>query len=212
MQFVIRPYRESDLEGCAQSLHESFIHCPMEERDWRVLRNYTQFLLQISHYAYVAEVEGEVAGLLCATYSKKALPALAKGRPVKPRGATMLQLMVQMAGGRWTKSEPFWAAFRTFFDVGMDRGTPIIKGLLAGADSELLALASREAYRKGVGTALVNAMVARCRQDGGHSIRLITNTDCTYRFYDKYGFRCVHRSPYQTKKHVGESMVYELTV
>ncbi|WP_418817043.1 hypothetical protein, partial [Phocaeicola sp.] len=43
-------------------------------------------------------------------------------------------------------------------------------------DLELVALASKAAYRKGLGTALVTQFLSRARADGADTVRLLTNT------------------------------------
>ena len=105
-------------------------------------------------------------------------------------------------------SEVFAEEFRVFFaKIGECK-----KLSLGKCDCELVALASCKDYRKGLGTALVNRMVKRCKEDRTKSIRLLTNTTSTYTFYEKYGFSLVGKKDYAIGENIGKSFVYEINI
>lgn len=57
-----------------------------------------------------------------------------------------------------------------------------------GCDLELVALSSRKAYRKGLGTALMAKFMDRAKADGADTVKLMTNTLASWEFYEKRGF------------------------
>ena len=73
---------------------------------------------------------------------------------------------------------------------------------------QLMALCSRRDYRKGLGTALWEAFQERCIQSGVKTVRVFTDTDATYTFYEKRGFKLVWEKPYSFGV-PGKSLVYE---
>ena len=96
------------------------------------------------------------------------------------------------------------AQFDVFYKKLKENGkdTPL------ACDCELMALCSRRDFRKGLGTALWEAFKERCIQSGVKMVRLFTDTDATYTFYEKRGFRLVWEKPYSFGT-PGRSLVYE---
>ena len=71
-----------------------------------------------------------------------------------------------------------------------------------------MALYSRKDFRKGLGTALWNAFKERCAKSNVKTVRVFTDTDATYTFYEKRGFTFVWGKPYSFGGK-GKSLVYE---
>lgn len=71
-----------------------------------------------------------------------------------------------------------------------------------------MALCSRKSFRKGLGTALWNAFKERCAKNNVKTVRVFTDTDATYTFYEKRGFTLVWQKPYSFGGN-GRSLVYE---
>ena len=82
------------------------------------------------------------------------------------------------------------------------------KGSTPACGGELMARCSRRDYRKGLGTALWEAFKERCIQSGVKMVRVFTDTDATYTFYEKRGFKLVWEKPYSFGV-PGKSLVYE---
>ena len=106
--------------------------------------------------------------------------------------------------GGYKMSAPFKAQFDLFYKKLKENGkdTPLT------CDCELMALCSRRDYRKGLGTALWEAFQERCIQSGVKTVRVFTDTDATYTFYEKRGFKLVWEKPYSFGT-PGRSLVYE---
>ena len=102
-------------------------------------------------------------------------------------------------------SAPFKAQFDVFYKKLKENGkdTPL------ACDCELMALCSRRDFRKGLGTALWKAFKERCIRSGVKTVRVFTDTDATYTFYEKRGFRLVWEKPYSFGM-PGKSLVYEI--
>ena len=65
-----------------------------------------------------------------------------------------------------------------------------------GCDLELVALTSRTDYRKGLGTVLVSRFMDRAGNDGAETVRLLTNTLASWKFYEKRGFTKIWEKPF----------------
>ena len=76
--FFVRPYREEDAAACGDCLYEGFFSCPVEGKDWILLRDYAQVLIEKCNFTYVAETEDhQVVGFICGKYAKTFRKALA---------------------------------------------------------------------------------------------------------------------------------------
>lgn len=67
-----------------------------------------------------------------------------------------------------------------------------------GCDLELVALTSRTDYRKGLGTVLVSRFMDRAGNDGAETVRLLTNTLASWKFYEKRGFTKILENHFRT--------------
>lgn len=190
--YTIRPYAPQDLAPCAQCLLEGFFTCPASPKDMAFLQDYTRLLVHLGNFTLVALYEGQVVGFVCGQYSKSFSPALAGQHPQKMPGTLLAKIYAKFLLGLYRFSPAFNAQWKLFLQKLRQRP----KGGVGPCQCELAALTSRAAFRKGLGTALVNAFMQQCRQNGAHTIRLLTNTAATYLFYEKYGFTRVNSQPF----------------
>ena len=206
--FTVREYKEEDLKDCAQCFYEGFFQCKVNDNDKAFLQDYTQVLIEKSNFTYVAQVEGIVVGFICGTFQKEFNKALAKQFDNTQHWFFFIKFMLKYIFKRYHFSKDFAEEFRVFFaKIGECK-----KLSLGKCDCELVALTSRNGYRKGLGTALVNRMVKRCKENCTESIRLLTNTTSTYTFYEKYGFSLVEEKDYAIGENTGKSFVYEINI
>lgn len=206
MQFNVRRYEPRDVSACARCFFEGFFDCPLTDADRAFLRDYAQVLIEKCTFTYVAECGGEVAGFVCGSYQKSFDKKLAKGRDAKPHYGAWIACFAKFYLGGYKLSPAFKAQFDGFFRQARehDKRTPM------ECDCELVALSSRRDLRKGVGTALWQAFAARCRQEGAKKVRLFTNSDASYTFYERRGFTRVWEKPYPFGG--GSSYVYEFVL
>lgn len=202
--FLVRKFEERDVPACAMCFYESFFDCPLTENDKKFLRDYAQVLAEKCSFTYVAESEGQVVGFIIGHYKKDFDKALAKKHDIKPHYKAWLRCFFKFAFGGYKMSAPFKAQFDVFYKKLKENGkdTPL------ACDCELMALCSRRDYRKGLGTALWEAFQERCIQSGVKTVRVFTDTDATYTFYEKRGFKLVWEKPYSFGT-PGRSLVYE---
>ena len=202
--FLIRKFEEKDVPDCAMCFYESFFDCPLTENDRVFLRDYAQVLAEKCSFTYVAESEGQVVGFIIGHYKKDFNKALAKQHDVKPHYKAWIRCFFKFAFGGYKMSVPFKAQFDVFYKKLKENGkdTPLT------CDCELMALCSRKDFRKGLGTALWEAFQERCIQSGVKTVRVFTDTDATYTFYEKRGFKLIWEKPYSFGV-PGKSLVYE---
>ena len=201
---IVRKYTAEDAEGCADCFYESFFHCPIMKRDRIFLHDYAQVLLEKCSFTYVAEYEGKIVGFITGYYNRSFDSVLAGRHDVKRHYGLWARCFLKFLIGGYRMSGPFEEAFGGFYRQARERDkkTPL------SCDCELMALCSRRDYRGGLGTALWNAFAERCGRDGAKRIRVFTNTDASYLFYEKRGFTCVWEKPYSFGGE-GKSLVYE---
>ncbi|MCP1101640.1 N-acetylglutamate synthase-like GNAT family acetyltransferase [Aequitasia blattaphilus] len=204
--YRIRSYKEKDLKDCTKCFYEGFFESKAEERDWLLLKDYTQVMLEKSNFNLVAEKDGMVVGFVSGIYNKSFNKKLAKTYEQKQHYGAFIKLSLKFYLKRYNTSPDFKKEFELFFQKMMER-EPSTFGY---CDCELAALSSRKDYRKGLGTALVNGMVEKCTHEKVKNIRLFTNTDASYKFYDKYGLTKIYEKPYSFDERQGKSMIYEL--
>lgn len=201
--FQVRRYEARDCEACAVCFYEGFFDCPLTEGDKTFLQDYAQVLIEKCSFAYVAEAEGEVVGFIGGSYQKSFDKNLSKKRDTKPHYGAWLRCFAKFYFGGYKLSPAFKAQFDGFFRQLRERG----KDTPMDCDCELVALSSKRHFRKGVGTALWQAFVERCKNDGAERVRLFTNSDASFGFYERRGFARVWEKPYSFGG--GSSYVYE---
>ena len=180
MMFTIRPYAEKDAAACGECLYEGFFTAPVEDCDKILLRDYAQVLIEKCNFTYVAETEdGQVVGFICGKYDKAFDRTLANRYTCKKHY------------GLW--SGPFQIQWDHFFSQLQERDSKTF----GTCDLELVALASKADYRKGLGIALVTQFLSRARADGADIVRLLTNTLASWEFYEKRGFARVAEKPFR---------------
>ncbi len=201
--FLLRKYEEGDLPACAVCLFESFFDCPVTEDDMAFLRDYTEVLIEKCSFTYVAVCERTVVGFISGHFNKPFSKKLAARREAKPHYGVWARCFFKFAFGGYKLSPAFKAQFDAFYrQIKEGKDAPL------ACDCELMALCSRRSFRRGLGTALWDTFFERVRSEGGRSVRLFTNTDASYTFYEKRGFARVWEKPYSYGGE-GRSLVYE---
>ena len=187
--FLIRKFEEKDVRDCAMCFYESFFDCPLTENDRAFLRDYAQVLAEKCSFTYVAESEGQVVGFIIGHYKKSFDKSLAKTHDAKPHYKAWLRCFFKFMFGGYKMSAPFKAQFDVFYKKLKENGkdTPL------ACDCELM---------------LWNAFKERCAKSNVKTVRVFTDTDATYTFYEKRGFRLVWEKPYSFGV-PGKSLVYE---
>ena len=104
-------------------------------------------------------------------------------------------------------SEPFQKQWDHFFSQLQERDSKTF----GTCNLELVALSSKTAYRKGLGTALVTQFLSRARADGADTVRLLTNTLASWEFYEKRGFARVAETPFRDGSE-NRTIIYEYRI
>lgn len=79
------------------------------------------------------------------------------------------------------------------------------------SDAEVLNLTSQTAYRKGIGTALMDEFVRYCKLRGCKTIKVATESIVNYRFYEKYGFKLMLDKDMGIKELTNRAKIYVLS-
>ena len=207
--YIIREYRQSDLDGCTVCLYEGFFSCQLDNKIFEFLHDYAQVLIEKCHFTFVAEYNDIIVGFICGFYQKNFNKKLSKGIHHKKNYNIWLKMFFKYYLKLYSMSNVFRREFDLFFKKLRERPR---KGLGKYFDCELVALTSRKDYRKGLGTALVNKMMEICKSNKVKNVRLFTNTAASYKFYDKYGFKKIYKKEYEFDKVKGESIIYEFYI
>lgn len=202
--FVIRKFKENDVKDCAQCFYESFFDAKLSDKDKIFLSDYAQVLIEKCSFTYVAECDNQVVGFIAGHYKKEFNKNLSKLHETKPHYKIWLRCFFKFAINSYDLSLDFKKQFDNFYKQVRENGkdTPLT------CDCELMALCSRKNYRKGLGTALLNGFINRVQSDGVKVVKVFTNTDATYTFYEKHGFKLIWDKSYSFDAK-GKSLVYE---
>lgn len=138
-----------------------------------------------SDYCIVAEADGEARGVLFGSLPSSKLKSL---RQELMFAAMLFRRLV------WRRSEmrPFARAVlwhSTTREYLYYLHTP------RGRAAEVGSLTSEEGWRKGIGRALMDAFVQEARSRGFRRVYLGTDTELSWGFYEKYGFKRVAAWP-----------------
>ena len=202
--FNIRNYTKNDLEECTDCYIGGFFENNVKG-DREFLRDCTDALVGMSNFTLVAETDGKIVGLLGAAYKKSFDKKLVKTFSDTGRHKNFITITMKRRLGLYRLSSEFRKEFERFFTEVMMRPP----GITDDCDCELVVLTSRKDSRNGVGTALVNGMVARCKENGANRIRIATDTSFNYRFYDKFG-TVVYEKEHIINGERGRTFVYEI--
>ena len=183
--FTIRRYDEADALACGQCFYEGFFTCAIDDDDRIFLRDYAQVLIEKCSFAYVAESEDhQVVGFISGNYSKKFRPGQKNIDRAKRHYGAWCRMFLKFYLKRYHLSEAFQKQFDDFFLQLKEREEKFFKD----CDLELVALSSKKEYRKGLGTALTAKFMERAKVDGANTVRLMTNTLASWKFYERHGF------------------------
>ncbi len=206
--FSIRPYTEKDAIACGECFYEGFFSSSIDENDKILLKDYAQVLIEKCNFTYVAETANhQVVGFICGKYSKKFSAMLANRYETKKHYALWCRLFFKFYLKQYKMSASFKKQFDGFYRQLQERDNKVF----GECDLELIALTSKAAYRKGLGTALLTAFLKRADADGADSVRLFTNSLASWKFYEKRGFTKVAEYPFRDGSE-NRSMVYEYRV
>ena len=203
--FIVRPYREEDAAACGDCFYEGVFTCPVDQNDRMLRRDYAQVLVEKCNFTYVAETEDhQVVGFICGKYDKDFSKALADQYATEKHYDVWCRMFLKFYLKRYKMSESFQKQFDDFFSQLQERD----KETFGRCDLALVALSSKTAYRKGLGTALTEQFLKRAKDDGADCVRLFTNTLASWQFYGKRGFKKVTEKPFgDGSDH--KSIVYE---
>ena len=191
--FMIRPYREEDAGGCGQCFYEGFFTCPIDENDRILLRDYAQVLIEKCSFTYVAEtLDHQIAGFISGNYGKKFRPLKTDSDRCKKHYMAWCRMFLKFYLKGYCLSEAFQKQLDSFILQAREREEQFFDG----CDLELVALTSRTDYRKGLGTVLVSRFMDRAGNDGAETVRLLTNTLASWKFYEKRGFSKILEKPF----------------
>ena len=194
MVFTIRPYAERDAAACGECLYEGFFTAHYGIDDSVRLGDYSQVLSEKCNVTFGAEAEeGQVVGFVCGKYDKAFDRALANRYGCKRHYGLWCRMFLKYYLKRYKMSERFQKQWDHFSSQLQERDSKTF----GACDLELVALASKAAYRKGLGTALVTQFLSRARADGADTVRLLTNTLASWEFYEKPGFARVAATPFR---------------
>ncbi len=206
--FSIRPYAEKDASSCGECFYEGFFTGPVDENDRVLLQDYAQILIEKCNFTYVAETEdGQVVGFICGKYNKEFSASLANRYETKKHYYRWCKMFVKFYLKGYKMSEGFQRQFDGFYRQLRERDNKVF----GKCDLELVALSSRAAYRRELGTALLTEFIGRAIADGAGSIRLFTNSLASWEFYEKRGFAKVADYPFRDGSG-NRSMVYEYRI
>lgn len=202
--YLIRSYRPDDLDACTVCLIEGFFDV-CGENDRAFMKDYTQVLIEMSSFTFVAEEEGAVRGFICGQYKKGFSKELAKRSDHKRHYGMFVKLYFKFLLNLYKMSPEFKKEFDIFFAKMKERPNNIMDD----CDCELFTLTSMKDHRKGIGTAMTDAFMRRCTDDGASRIKVLTNTASTYGFYKKYG-TVAYEKEYDVKGCLGSTLIYEI--
>lgn len=183
--FTIRPYRAEDVKDCSRCFYESFFTCSIDGNDRGFLRDYVQILIEKCSFTYVAETsDHQVVGFICGIYDKKFHPKKSNFDQCKKHYGAWCRMFLKFYLRQYRLSEAFQKQLDDFLLQLREREEKYFDS----CDLELAALSSRKDYRKGLGTVLVSKFMDRAEADRASTVRLLTNTLATWKFYEKRGF------------------------
>jgi GNAT superfamily N-acetyltransferase len=156
-----------------------------EFSEQRVIDEMIDLDVRLGSISLVAEIGGAARGVL--------IGSTRTGRWAELR---MIALSLPFVFRRWVTDRdsmlPFARAnlLKLFAgELSYQRHSP------AGGAGGILDLTSVEGYRGGVGTALMDAFVAEARRCGLKRIDVETDSELSWNFYERYGFRRVREFP-----------------
>ena len=202
MPYTVRNYTKDDLEECTDCYASGFFE-KNSPGDRRFLKECMDALVGISNFMLVAESEGKIVGLLGAAYKRTFSKELSKSTDDPEKHKDFRAIMIKRLLGLYRLSKEF----KVFFSQVMARPPKVADD----CDCEIIVLCSRKEFRCGVGTALVNGMIERCKKNGVSRIRIATDTGFNYRFYEKFG-TAVYEKEHAIDGIVGKAFVYEISL
>ena len=205
LSYTVRDYTNEDLEECTDCYIGGFFEKSVS-KDRKFIRDCMDALVGISNSMLVAETDGKIAGFLGFSYKESFNKELSKTSNVPGRHNSFITITMKRRLGLYRLSKEFKTEFKRFLTEVM-----LKPDVTNDCDCEIVVLSSRKDLRKGVGTALVNEMIERCRKNGVSRIRIATDTSWNYSFYGRFG-SVVYEKEHEINGIVGRTFVYEIRV
>jgi len=205
LQYTVRDYVNDDLEECTDCYIEGFFE-KSGSKDRRFLRDCTDALIDLNNFTLVAETDGKIAGFIGATYKETFSEELSKTSNVAGKHKNFRTIGIKRRLGLYRLSKEFKKEFKRFLSEVM-----LKPDITNDCDCDITVLSSRKDLRKGVGTALINETIERCKGNGASRIRIATDTSWNYSFYERFGY-LVYEQEHVIDGVPGKAFVYEIRV
>ena len=184
--YAVRPFDPvRDLDAVFRCYESGFgpgLRPLFEYSDRAAIEDMVMTDYRASSVALVAEAGGEARGLLFGTLSSR---PLAGARFLLLEAAFMLRRMV------WRRNEMRPLARAVLWHSYSRELFYFFLHSPGGKAAELEALSSQEGWRGGIGRALTDAFVEQARSAGFHRVDVYTDSELSWGFYERYGFRRV---------------------
>jgi Predicted acetyltransferase len=205
LSYTVRDYTNNDLEECTDCYIGGFFE-RNEPKDRKFLRDCMDALVGISNFTLIAETDGKIAGFIGVSYKETFSKELSKSSNVPGKRKNFVTIGMKRHLRLYRLSPEFKKEFERFFSEVMMK-----PDITDDCDCEIVVLSSRKDLRKGVGTALVEEAIARCKRNGASRMRIATDTSWNHSFYGRFG------SVVYEKEHVidgipGTTFVYEISL
>lgn len=176
-----RPFVEDDFEAIATIIQETWhTEVPSPEYGYLEACNDLSYSLSISTFSQVALIDEKPCGIVLACPNASRIRAhkrwfvmskdyFRRMRELEPEAAASYWRGIQLAD---SKNDSLLA------ESGYDGSTEIT----------LLAV-DASARGMGIGSVLIDAAASHLAQEGARRAFLYTDTDCTWQFYEKHGFK-----------------------
>jgi len=186
-QFLIRRFNPAtDMDSAFRCYVESFYHNSwplIDHAEPRLVRDSIAAIVKMSDVPLVAEADGEARGMLVGSFPKERFAVL---RALMAWAALLLKVLLRRYEMTAFARAAFWRRVTSEFSF-------IVRGL--GTPAEVLMLVSQEAYRGGIGRALMDDWVAEVRAKGYDHTTVSTDSTVSWDFYERYGFVRTHEFP-----------------
>ena len=206
--FDVRLYKTKDLLDCEMCLYESFFDAKINDKDIKFLNDYSRLLIEASNFTYVATNEkGEVVGWIAGLYNSNFDQKIYKKHYARRHVFKLMKIVIKLALERYKLSDEFDRQVKNFFFQVKEKDDMDFSNY----DLEILALASKKDYRKGLGTKLLSELIKHAKKEGAKTIKVFTKTYFSYQFYKKKGFKKVEEKSFKNDEE-NKSLVYELNI
>lgn len=175
--------KEKDLESAVLCFNEGFDHIlwpSIKHAKPSLHEDFIKFFYKMSTDCYVAEVDGEICGIIFGAAPFKIKDIL---------NALLFYLLYVIPKGLINVYGMNWLAYRHFFQLIYGYRPYFFLHPNRWPMCEIALFTSIKKYRsRGVGRALMDQFVDTVRARGYEGTSVATDTALSYRFYEAYGF------------------------